>query len=242
MLRTAGRLFHRGRQYGLRGSVNRLPRTVQWYLSQFLQRRFDRRHGTDTTELVSIRKFAIASDNFRHGEDYEATPPWAFRRVLRALPAANLGDFVFVDLGCGKGRALLAASAFKFKRIIGVEFSQELCAIARSNVAAFERSTGRRVPITIAHEDAAAFEPPDENCLFYLFNPFDATVTGRVAANIDSWAQRNGRKAFVVYMHPLHAEAFVRCRHLRKIGEAGRIFDPHAAQRYGYCAFESAAA
>ena len=44
---------------------------------------------------------------------------------------------VFLDLGAGKGRMLLAASRYPFRRVIGVELSDRLAAIARSNVAAF---------------------------------------------------------------------------------------------------------
>jgi SAM-dependent methyltransferase len=215
---------------------------VQWYLSQYLQRRFDRRHGTDTTDLASLSELDIASDSLRHGEEYEPTPLRTFRRAIRRLPVTELGNHVFIDLGCGKGRALLAASAFRFKRIIGVEFAAELCAIATRNIATYERSTRRRLPITVVHQDAAAFELPAENCVIYLFNPFDEAIIGKVVASIEIWASRYSKKAYVVYLNPRHADAFVGCPRLREIGEERRIYDPWAPQSYGVRVFESVAA
>ena len=42
--------------------------------------------------------------------------------------------FAFVDMGSGKGRALLVASELPFAKIVGVELSQELHQIAEENV------------------------------------------------------------------------------------------------------------
>ena len=53
--------------------------------------------------------------------------------MLRALDI-DYSDFVFVDYGSGKGRTLLVAAEFPFKKIVGVEIAQELHAIAGKNV------------------------------------------------------------------------------------------------------------
>ena len=54
-----------------------------------------------------------------------AIEPARFRKVLASLQIA-FHDYTFIDFGSGKGRALLLASEFPFKRIIGLEFSPEL--------------------------------------------------------------------------------------------------------------------
>ena len=48
---------------------------------------------------------------------------------------------VFKRQGSGKGRVLLIAAQTGSQRIIGVEFSGELCEIARKNVKTFLRQT-----------------------------------------------------------------------------------------------------
>jgi len=44
---------------------------------------------------------------------------------MQAMPI-DLSKFTFIDLGAGKGRALLMASDYLFQKIIGVEFMPEL--------------------------------------------------------------------------------------------------------------------
>jgi predicted RNA methylase len=58
------------------------------------------------------------------------------RLTMRQLPR-DLSDFVFIDVGSGKGRVLLAAAQYKFKRVLGVELTQELHEHAQRNIVAF---------------------------------------------------------------------------------------------------------
>jgi predicted RNA methylase len=44
------------------------------------------------------------------------------------------GETTFVDIGSGKGRALIIAAEYAFKRIIGVEYSPSLATICRRNL------------------------------------------------------------------------------------------------------------
>lgn len=55
-------------------------------------------------------------------------------RALMASLSAPVDELTFVDLGAGKGRAMLLASELPFRRIVGVEFSPELCDVARRNL------------------------------------------------------------------------------------------------------------
>ncbi|KMW73705.1 hypothetical protein TI10_05575 [Photorhabdus luminescens subsp. luminescens] len=54
-------------------------------------------------------------------------------RALMSLPI-EYSDFEFIDLGCGKGRAIICASSYNFSKITGVETVESLALIARQNV------------------------------------------------------------------------------------------------------------
>jgi Histone methylation protein DOT1 len=56
---------------------------------------------------------------------YQPTDPALFRQMMAELPI-DFPEFIFVDLGSGKGRTLLLASEYAFRRIIGVEIVTEL--------------------------------------------------------------------------------------------------------------------
>jgi cyclopropane fatty-acyl-phospholipid synthase-like methyltransferase len=73
--------------------------------------------------------------------------------LSRALDRLQLDprDFVFVDLGSGKGRVILRAATRPFRRVEGVEFSEPLHRVALRNIdnarAAPGRSGRRSSPI-----------------------------------------------------------------------------------------------
>src|SRR6266496_57342 len=77
---------------------------------------------------------------------YQPTEPAAFHEMLDALqqcPAdnqttLNFRDFTFLDLGSGKGRTLLMASDYPFRRVVGVELLPALHGIAVRNLAQYK--------------------------------------------------------------------------------------------------------
>ena len=135
---TLWRLRGALRRYGVAGTVRealRLLRTRR--AGEAAKRRsldFDRRHGVDTAGIVRLGALRIESPNRDLGVRYQPSDPDDFRSLVEALPI-DPKDYVLVDLGSGKGRVLLLASEFPFRRVVGVEFSQELNEIAERNVA-----------------------------------------------------------------------------------------------------------
>src|SRR5271166_1913671 len=71
---------------------------------------------------------------------YQPTEADLFREMLIALSQhsqSDFHDFVFIDLGSGKGRTLLIASDYPFRRIVGVDLLPELHQAAEENLSKY---------------------------------------------------------------------------------------------------------
>lgn len=114
----------------------------------------------------------------------------------------------FVDIGCGKGRAMSVALASGFEKITGIDFSHQLTIEAQHNMEKAMESFGQK-PVTILCEDAMHFAiPADADCIF-LFNPFDEYIVKQVANNINKSLKEYPRKLTIMYANPLYKECFV---------------------------------
>jgi SAM-dependent methyltransferase len=159
------RIFQRALEIPVRG----LPKP------QTHQQPFDEALGVETSGVVWLTN--PHSKNFRHGIRYEPCDPAACSWSIESS-GIDPKDFCFVDVGCGKARPLIIASRYKFAELIGVEYSPQLCEIARSNL----RKLG--IHCLVECKDAAEFRFPDRNVFVFLFNPFGPVVLNRVLRNL----------------------------------------------------------
>ncbi len=166
---------------------------------------FDKKHNVETAREVRLHELEIDSPNVKHGVFYAGTDPKSFRGVLDNLEI-KFEDFVFIDLGSGKGRALLMASERPFKKIIGVEFASELTNIAQKNILSFKNAEQKCRNIEAVCQDATLFVPPSEPCVFYVFNAFHAGIVGEVLENIENSFKENPREIYFIYANPVHIE------------------------------------
>jgi SAM-dependent methyltransferase len=166
---------------------------------------FDRRLGTDTGGIQDIQEHPILGENAKYGGSHIASDPNDFETMMASLELA-VSDYAFIDLGCGKGRALILAAQYPFARVIGVEFVPAFVDSARENV----RAAAKRLPllseIEIEMADATAFNFPNGPILLYLFNPFDAHIVRQVASNAYRSWQNEKRPFTIIYMNPVHVE------------------------------------
>ncbi|MEU7315864.1 class I SAM-dependent methyltransferase [Streptomyces sp. NPDC007083] len=157
---------------------------------------FDTSLGVETGAPVEPWEILEADDStLENNSRYSPTP---VRTVRSAITAAGVRyeRISFVDFGSGKGRVLLIAAEFPFKRVIGVDYSSDLCATARRNVEhTTKNSPAPRSPIEIHHKDARDLEIPDDAGFFYFYEPFSATVAATVLDNIEASLARTPRSA-----------------------------------------------
>jgi SAM-dependent methyltransferase len=175
-------------------------RATQTLLSRWADLRAERRAGTDTSGLIPIETLMADWDGCH---DYFPTAYRELDAVLRWLRPGP-GD-VFLDLGAGKGRALMIAAAFPFRRLVGVEISPALCAEAERNLAALS-ARQPCPPVEMVAADAAGFAIPDDATLLYLYNPFHGSRLETVFRAIAASLEAAPREIAIVYNNPVHFE------------------------------------
>jgi len=143
----------------------------------------DRILDVETAHGVDLADLGLAAPD---RVNYEAASWRDVRRVLR--PSEVRRNDVFLDLGSGKGRIVLMAARYPFSRVIGVELSESLTAIARRNVATCRlRLRCRNIELVTA--DVLGYRIPDDVSFVYMFNPFRGaifeTVITQLIASVD---------------------------------------------------------
>ena len=169
---------------------------------------FDLLHGTDTANAVKVYKLDAISSSYIHSCGYQACCPNWVADVLAALPIRR-EEYEFVDLGCGKGRALIVAHEIGFSRITGIEISPSLCGFAERNLA----ECGVRGQVLC--QDAGQFVLPLRPCVVFLYNPFDSRIMKRVLKNVESRIEKSKSDLWLVYLSPFSRRIFDSSKKLR---------------------------
>lgn len=146
---------------------------------------------------------------------YQPVPAEEFREIMTAL-AVDLSKFTFIDIGSGKGRALLLAAEHPFRRIIGIELIPELDEIARENVQKLN-GQGLKVLIELVCGDAITFSFPAEPTVVFLFNPLPQGALRRLMKNLEESIRRSPRALYIAYANPILEQTIAQCSFLRKI-------------------------
>lgn len=148
---------------------------------------------------------------------YQPTDPSAFREMMASLPI-DFREFTFVDLGSGKGRTLLMASEYPFRKIVGVEIVPELHRAAQENVSRYKSESQKCFAMEVVCDDATEYLLPAEPLVLYLFNPLPEPGLRRVMARLDEGLRDQPRAVYLLYHNPLLERALSKSAALSKIG------------------------
>jgi SAM-dependent methyltransferase len=122
-------------------------------------------------------------------------------------------DDVFLDAGCGQGRMLLeAASRYPFKRVIGLEISHGLAAVAERNAAL--AASKLKAPVEVFRADVTEYEIPDDVTVVFVGNPFRGDIFAGFMRQLLASLDRRPRRLRLVYNGP---------REERQLLESGRF-------------------
>lgn len=170
-----------------------LVRKVAGYLgSQNVTDAFDKARGTDTAGIIPVWKLTL-SGTAESGERYEPTKVEDFGHIMAHL-GVDPARYTFIDIGCGKGRTLILAHEYGFRRVIGVDFGEELIDAAKKNLSIVGATNSE------AHfGDGAAYELPDDDMVLYLYNPFGPDVMERM---VERMREKTRGELILIYGAP----------------------------------------
>jgi len=219
-MRTPSILAASIRDLGWAATLEQLPRALlssvtlrrlkRRMLTELSRDGFDAAHGTDTAGVLVGRELGPGVTSRGHLViHYETTSVAAIRMPLDGL-TIDFPRFTFVDLGCGKGKPLMVAASYPFRRLIGVDISPVCIRVARRNLARYgpERIDPSRVELLVG--DAEDFVFPGEPLVVYLYNPFPGAVLERVVAKLETSLRERPREVVIVYVNPHALSAITR--------------------------------
>lgn len=173
-------------------------------LRLFFDALVERRLGIETSKVVPLHELGLAASN---RVDYEPSSWFALRRVLSKRDVTE--DDVFIDFGCGKGRIVFQAARYRFKKVIGIELSPQLTAIANDNI---ERSLVklRCKNIELVNKDVLQYEIPDDVTVAYFYNPFEGDIFAAVVDKLVASLKRRPRLLKIIYFSPREEDVLLR--------------------------------
>ncbi|MDO8577605.1 MAG: class I SAM-dependent methyltransferase [Dehalococcoidales bacterium] len=192
----ADRLMMQCESLAVRCVLRFLPKAVfskVRFLKQYLG---DLMLGINSAQDVSYDKLGFDANT---GYTYTPGNWWDLKGTL----GYNVSrEDVFIDFGSGKGRMVyVAARNYHFKKVIGVEKSEDLCAIARSNIRKnLHRLKCRNVELISTN--VLDYEVPDDVSIVYMYNPFAGAVFADTIGKLNRSLTRHPRKLRLIYRNP----------------------------------------
>ncbi len=179
---------------------------IAWYMIR-QEIKGEKKYDINTTGADELFKLEKQGIDISHATIYMPVSYSLLDEVFEQLKIKSPTHFL--DIGCGKGRALCVAAHQGFKRVTGIDFAKDLFEQAKENLAI----TKQKIPeleYKVINNDAFYFEIPDDvDCIFF-FNPFDEIIMSAVVNNIAESLQNNPRKISIIYVNPLHKEQFLK--------------------------------
>lgn len=200
-------------------------------LMQCLARLVDRRYRSDTVSLVDRERLGCRPDE-------RAYIPSRWLTLGIALPRRTVASYdVFADIGSGKGRVVLQAARYPFRRVIGVELSSELTAVARENLGRVRRRL-RAGSVELVTADAATWDAPDDLTIAYLYNPFQGHVFSSAIDRLAQVVDRRGTPMRIIYANPAEHARLVASPRVRELAPPHELllrlagYPPRGVRRY----------
>lgn len=181
-----------------RGIIN----TIKMAVSEIL---YDKLNNINTSDIIELSKVTTKRENIKDCHEYCPSNQLILDLVFSYLNKHyDLEEKYFLDYGCGKGRVLIYAEQFKFKKIIGVEFASEFYNIAQQNIKVLKLEN-----IEIFQEDATTFKIPNGVNIFYFYNPFVGQIMENVILNIEQHKKKYKEKILIIYVYPICKDMFI---------------------------------
>lgn len=176
-------------------------------------RAYDRRHRVETAREELLSNMGVAADSVDRGNyAYRVTWGWLIKKAMAQLDIDH-PRYSFIDYGSGKGKAMLMASDYPFKTIIGLEYAKRLHDIAVDNCRTYHSPNQQCHSLEPVLGDALHYEPPAGPIVCFMCNPFDEATLRSVFNRWRTRYESGDREMRILYLN------------MRNIAEKGAVLE-----------------
>lgn len=194
----------------IRGILNSIKRrgltdTVRFIIYELI---FEFKYKVDTIAEVELDDLTLKGSNKAYSERYQGANYFYFQSIMKKMKI-DFANSTFIDYGSGKGRVLIMAGEYPFRKIIGVEFGKELVQTCNANL---EKVKGqmKAKQFEVVHEDATQYDVAADINLFFLNNPFHQNLMEQVLDKIEESLTKHPRFVQVIYLNPRFNDSFLK--------------------------------
>lgn len=166
----------------------------------------ERKYGIQTTgadELGSLEEKGIDTE---HSTIYMPVSYDVIEDIFQHYSPADSKHFI--DIGCGKGRAMCVAAQLGATKMTGIDFSKEFCDQGKLNLLKTQQNFPA-LQFKVLNNDAFYFDIPDDADCIFMFNPFDEVIMSGVIENIEMSLERAPRSIIIIYANPMQKHLFL---------------------------------
>jgi len=191
------------------------------FFSAWHELRGEWKYKIKTTGNQKLEGLSITGSNRLSATEYMPVNYALLEDLLFHLPK-EARDGIFVDIGCGKGRAMCVAAANGFHKVAGIDIAKELINDAEINLQSIHNQY-KNTESSLQWIDVVEYEIPKDCSCIFLFNPFEKNIVETLIRKLLARGRKPGVSLYVLYASPQHAESFLRngfteIYHLKKAG------------------------
>jgi hypothetical protein len=160
------------------------------------------KYGANTFIPVELKNLTIIRGDKKNASRYEAVSFYMLEQLFAAFRKISAQTSI-IDLGCGKGRMMMVAPHFGFTDIAGIDFAKELCEQAIINMKNKEKQFPA-IKWKVIHQNAEDYDIGPDDCVFFMFNPFDEPVLKIFLRKLDISCDQFPRTTYFIYASPQH--------------------------------------
>lgn len=174
---------------------------------------FDKQYGTNTATMTDFfePQYIVESKAF-----YQTLPSSILLTVLDNYKI-NFEDFHFIDIGCGKGKPLLIAGDYPFKKIVGIDIAAQLLEVAKDNINIYKKGQIDTSRFDLHHMSIEDYELPLDPLVIHLCNPVSIQLLDDFLTRLEQSLKENPREVRIIYVVPLFEHLFTKREWLKEI-------------------------
>ena len=169
--------------------------------------RGEKKYGIRTSGYDELKHLQEKGIDLSHSTIYMPVNFYMLEKMMGEISKCEHNGN-FLDIGCGKGRAMAVAAYYGFKKITGIDISKEFIDETKKNLAHVQQKFPG-VKFEAMLQDAFYYNIPKEISVIFLFNPFDEVIMSGVVENILMSQEKNRRTIWVIYINPLYENLFL---------------------------------